>query len=168
MTVTIAAFLCLVVLGAVCLLCYGYLMCSRNREEKQFDERQILEQARAEKVSNLATLIYFAGLMYYFTDSAHTENAYMWIGFGILLKLITYDVYCIFCSAAYPIGQSHWNRISTYGSLAVVQLIWFVRSQTYEYAGNLVWMSLVSAMGFAFLAVCHLIAQLREKRQGNG
>ncbi len=168
MTVALAAFFCLVALGAVCLLCYLYLLYSRNREEKNFDERQILEQARAEKVSNLAALVYFAALMYYFTDSAHTENAYMWVGFGILLKVIAYDVYCIFCNAAYPLGQSHWNQISTYGSLAVVQLVWTVRSLSYEYTGNLVWLSLVAAIGFAFLALCHLIAQIREKRQDNG
>ncbi len=173
MEVVLVMFVCLVTLAVLCLLCWGYRAYNRRHENKQYDERQQKARLEASQVSNIFTYVYFFGVFVYLSagyfNQTDTFPAFLLVSYGLLMKLVSYHIYCIFSHAALPLGERPSAMIIFYGGLAFLQAWKFadhVRLGHLHTAGTLYVIDyLLGAIGFGFLAILYLISMLRKEKE---
>ncbi len=173
MKITPVVLGCCAALLVVCLVCWGYLACSRRRRDVRYDERQQKARLEAGRISSFFSYAYFGGLALYLAWAcfygASTPPAYLLVCVGLLLKLMAYHIYCIFSHAALPLGEKPLAAVTLYGGMAFFQGLYFWDHVRLGHLDTPGWeygiLNLIGAFCFGFLAVFHLITMLRKEKE---
>ncbi|MBR3949557.1 MAG: hypothetical protein IKJ84_02670 [Oscillospiraceae bacterium] len=171
MTATTVILVCIGVLALLVLICAVALWWNRSGENKAYDERQLVEQGRARAVADTVEMVYYFCLMVYLTytefGNIETLPVFELIFIGLLIQIMTYNIYCLMTHALLPFGQSPILTISSSVIMSLVQFGNYALDVQRGASGfeGLDMLHLVAGTAFAFYALIHLIALLRKERE---
>ena len=171
MTAMGVILICIAVLAALVLICAVSLWWNRSGENKAYDERQLVEQGRARVVAGTVGMTYFFLLMILlaYEDGWLTQKlpAYELIFIGLLIQIMTHNIYCLMTHALLPFGQSPIVTICTSVLMSLVQFGYYGLDSWggVPVSGEREVLHLVAGTAFAFYALLHLIALLRKERE---
>lgn len=178
MSVGLTAFLLAVVIGVLMMACAVAVYVSRNHVSEKFDERQQIERGNAYRFSFWTGLIYYFGLLVFFTF--HTGKRewmiepFVLLMIGILIQLDSFHIYCLFTHSALPLGEKPLPTIIGYFLMGGVYLAQYYVQYIPEDAARMAGLTgtdsynllrLLIAFDFCALAVMHLIAVLRKEEE---
>ena len=178
MSTGLVVFLFVIVLAAMVAACAVTVYLERNFPSEKFDERQKIARGNAYRFSHGVGLIYYFGLMVYFTiHTGKTEwpaEPFLLVFIGILLQLQSFHIYCVMSHSALPLGEKPTPTIISYFILGSMWLaMCFVQhipvdaaaAAGYTGAGSFNLFRLLIALDFYALAGLHLISLLRKEKE---
>ena len=151
-------------------LCWYRLWIEKKAPSDDYDERQKIEQGKANGITMLTGLIYFVVLMCWMERGTLPADPRFLIFVGILLELMVYHIYCLMTHAALPLSRKPKSAIGSYVTLGI---IWTLRACMYDPAWGMdlhgtgvgFWRFVLTAFCAFSLAAMHLISYLRDKKE---
>ena len=178
MSVGLVVFIFVIVIAFVASASVLAVYLERNFPSEKYDERQKIARGNAYRFSHWIGMIYYFGLLIYFTlhtgKSEWVLEPFLLITIGILIQLQSFHIYCLMTHSARPLGEKPLPTIIGYfimGGLYLLQHFGqYIPLDAAEAAGfdgamsyNL--LRLLIALDFFALAVMHFIAHLRKEKE---
>lgn len=174
MSVGLILFLYAMVVALLMIVCALAIHWEHNSSSEKFDERQKIARGNAYCFSWWIGMAYYFALMTYFVfhtgKSDWVLQPFLLIIIGILLQLQSFHIYCLMTHSALPLGEKPLPTIVGYfflGGLYLLQYFWQYIPENVGYAGagSMNLFRLLLAADFFSLAVLHLIAFLRDRKE---
>ena len=136
---------------------------------KEFDERQQLIQGRGYRLAFYAGLAYFMPVTIWQMFLAEAGKPYLDIYFilflGLWLEVLLFETYCLWHGAALPLSDKPTWAIGTSLFFAGYYLLKYIGYGRELNRNGLKMLPLMMGIGFVYLAVLHLIAYLRDRKE---
>lgn len=165
-----------IALGIV-VLCAIIIDVEKNKENKNFDERQQAKRNAGYRVAFYVGFVYYGYIMVGFVGvrdwDAFQVEPYLLMYFGILLQMGTLHAYALLTDSALPLGEKPLAMVWGYTLAGVV---WLINARQYakRYPGSGMplrgddsykWVPLTTGIFFLLLALAHLISMLRKRKE---
>lgn len=163
-----------IVIAAIVAICAITVYLEQNFPSEKFDERQKIARGNAHRFSWWVGMAYYFGLMVYFVfrvgKSEWVIQPFLLVVIGILLQLQSFHIYCLMTHSALPLGE---KPIPTIIGNLVLGCLYLVQSfaqhipDNVGYAGadSMNLFRLVISADFFCLAILHLIAFVRDRKE---
>lgn len=162
------------ILALLIIVCALAIHWKQNSSSEKFDERQKIARGNAYCFSWWVAIAYYFALMTYFVfhtgKSDWVIQPFLLIFIGFLLQLQSFHIYCLMTHSALPLGEKPVPTIIGYfvlGGLHLLQYFLQYIPENVGYAGaastNL--LRLLISADFFSLAILHLIAYLRDRKE---
>lgn len=169
-------FGCAVALLAIVLLCFAVMYIEKKFPGVDYDERQKQIRGNGFRLGFAVGIVWQMVLLVLIDLGKELPLDLSTLVFiGVVVQILVHHVYCLLNHAALPLSQNMGLTIGGYLLTGFMHLISFRNNMelyqkigaqlgyTEPWAG--IWMKLLLALSFFVLAVLHLIALLREKRE---
>ena len=175
MSVGLVVFIFVIVIAFVASASVLAVYLERNFPSAKYDERQKIARSNAYRFSHWIGMIYYFGLLVYFTLQAGKSEwvlePFLLVTIGILIQLQSFHIYCLMTHSALPLGEKPMPTVISYtllGGLYLVQyFVQHIPEDTPWLTGANIYnlLRLLIALDFFALAVMHLIGMLRREKE---
>lgn len=175
MSTGLVVFFFAIVFAAMLVACAFAVYLERNFPSEKFDERQKIARGNAYRFCHWVGLIYYFGLMVYFTFHTGKDEwplePFLLLVIGILIQLQSFHIYCVMTHCALPLGEKPMPTIIGYLVLGTMWLAMYFGQYIPEDtpylsgAGSMNLFRLLTALDFYALAAMHLIGLLRKEKE---
>ena len=174
MSAGLVLFLTVIAIVTIVGICALTVYLEREFPSEKFDERQKIARGNAHRFSWWIGMAYYFGLMVYFVfhvgKSGWTLQPFLLVVIGIMLQLQSFHIYCLMTHSALPLGEKPIPTILgnlVLGALYLVQYFAQHIPEDVGYAGaySMNLFRLLLSADFFCLAILHLIAYLRDRKE---
>ncbi len=170
MIVSTIVIILLLLLGNV-LLCFAAVWFEKKFPGRQYDERQILARSKAHRLAYWVGFVYYmvvVMILIYQVEGTKTVEPYLLVLGGVFLQELVIHTYCLITHAALPLSQNPAPTIAGFIFMGITHILTFwvhyKRYGTILTVGQstIVYVYLITGIGFLYLALLHLIQALRK------
>lgn len=178
MSAELMLFLSIIVIIAIVAVCALVVYLERNFTSEKFDERQKIARGNAYRFSHWIGMVYYFGLLVYFVFHVGKNEwplePFLLVAIGILIQLESFHVYCLMTHSALPLGEKPMTTIVGYFAVGGMYLAQFFLQYIHEDkaaaaglagAGSFNLFRLLITIDFFTLAILHLIAYIRDRKE---
>ena len=174
MSIGLVLFLTAIVIASVVAACAVTVWLEKNFPSEKFDERQKIARGNAHRFSWWVGMAYYFGLMVYFVfhvgKNEWVLQPFLLTVIGILLQLQSFHIYCLMTHSALPLGEKPIPTIIgnlVLGGMYLVQYFgqYIPENVGYAGAGSMNLFRLLISADFFCLAILHLIAFIRDRKE---